>query len=212
MSLQSKEDKRSGPAMSSTAKITKGDASEDALPTESVLLGPDNPTNAGGGGQDEQGEALVISEKAEVGEKMMNEPGVAVKRGIPATKQKMAYEPIEGKTNSPSGTAKSGIADMAAKEVAVKKTKKDGIIAEDPPQLKNPPELEFLGTAMSSKVPKDDLWFGDTSSSESATLVPNSPKIAGQKNPDKKEGALDIPTKATVGENLICNHAPFQTY
>jgi hypothetical protein len=56
---------------------------------------------------------------------------------------------------------------------------------------------------MSSKVPKDDLWFGDTSSSESATLVPNSPKIAGQKNPDKEEGALVIPRKATVGENLI---------
>ena len=105
MSLQSKEDKKSGPAMSSTAKITKGDAFEDALPIKSTLFGPDNPTNAGGGGQDEQGEALVIPEKAEVGEKMMNEPGVAMKRGIPATKQKMAYEPIEGKTNSPSGTA-----------------------------------------------------------------------------------------------------------
>ena len=44
--------------MSSTAKITKGDASEDAFPTESALL-----TNAGGGDQDEQGEALFIPEK-----------------------------------------------------------------------------------------------------------------------------------------------------
>ena len=67
--MQSKEKKKSGPAMSSIAKITKGDASEDALPTESVLRGPDNPTDAGGGGQDKQGEVLVIPEKAEVGEK-----------------------------------------------------------------------------------------------------------------------------------------------
>ena len=49
--------------MMSTAKITKGDASDDALPTESALLGPNNPTNAGGSGQDKQGEALVIPEK-----------------------------------------------------------------------------------------------------------------------------------------------------
>ncbi len=107
MSMQSKEKKRRGPAMSSTEKITKGDASEDALPTESALLGPDNPTNAGGGGQDEQGEALVISEKAEVGEKIMNEPGVAVKRCISATKRKIAYKQIKGKKNSPSGTPKN---------------------------------------------------------------------------------------------------------
>ena len=58
MSMQLKEKKRRGPAMSSTAKITKGDASEDALPTESALL-----TNAGGRDQDEQGEALFITEK-----------------------------------------------------------------------------------------------------------------------------------------------------
>ncbi len=49
--------------MSSEAKTTKGDASEDALPTESALLGPDNSTNAGGEGQDEQGEALFIPVK-----------------------------------------------------------------------------------------------------------------------------------------------------
>ena len=67
MSMQSKEKNRRGPAMSSKAKITKGDASEDALPTESALLGPDNPTNDGGGGQDEQGEALVILEKKRIG-------------------------------------------------------------------------------------------------------------------------------------------------
>ncbi len=97
MSMQSKEKKIRGPALSSTAKITKGDASEDALPTESALLGPDNPTNAGGGGQDEQGEALVIPEKTEVGEKMINETGVAVKTAFSAARQKMANESIGGK-------------------------------------------------------------------------------------------------------------------
>ena len=50
--------------MLSEAKTTKGDASEDALPTESALLGPDNPTNSGEEGNDEQKrEALVIPEK-----------------------------------------------------------------------------------------------------------------------------------------------------
>ena len=95
--MQLEEKKRRGPAMPSKAKITKGDSSEDALPTESALLGPENPTNDGGGGQDKQGEALVIPEKAEVGEKMINKPGVAVKRVFSATRQKMAYEPVEGK-------------------------------------------------------------------------------------------------------------------
>ncbi len=83
--------------MSSEAKITKGDASEDALLTESALLGPDNPTNAGRGDQDKQGEALVIPEKTEVGEKMINENGVAVKREFSSARQKMAYESIGGK-------------------------------------------------------------------------------------------------------------------
>ncbi len=54
MSKQLKGKKRKGAAMSSEGRITKGDASEDALLTESALLGPDNPTNAGGGGKDEQ--------------------------------------------------------------------------------------------------------------------------------------------------------------
>ncbi len=97
MSMQSEEKKRRGPAMLSKATITKGDLSEDELPTESALLGPDNPTNAGERGQDKQGEALVIPEKEEVGQKMINKPGVAVKRGFSTTRQKMAYEPIGGK-------------------------------------------------------------------------------------------------------------------
>ena len=74
--------------MSSEARITKGDASEDALLTESALLGLDNPTNAGGGGQDEQGEALVIPKKAEVVEKMMNEPEMAVRKGFSLIREK----------------------------------------------------------------------------------------------------------------------------
>ena len=110
--------------MSSTAKITKGDASEDALPTESALLGPNNPTNAGGGGQDKQGEALVIPEKAEVGEKMINKPGVALKRGLPAAGLKKDYEPIRGKTKAPSGSAAKRIASKAAKEGRKEKDKK----------------------------------------------------------------------------------------
>jgi hypothetical protein len=101
MSMQSEEKKRSGPAMSSQAKITKGDLSEDALLTKSALHGPDNPINAGGRVQDKQGEALVIPEKAEVGEKIMYEPGVAVKRGLPAAGLKKAYELIRGKSKAP---------------------------------------------------------------------------------------------------------------
>ena len=116
MSKQLKGKKRRGAAMSSEVKNTKGDASEDALPTESALLGPDNPTNAGGGDRDEQGEALVIPEKTEVGEKMIDETGVAVKRAFSAARQKMAYESIGGKRRAPPGTAARIIAAMAAKE------------------------------------------------------------------------------------------------
>ena len=50
MSMKLEEKKSTGPAMLSKAKITIGDLSEDALPTESALLGPDSPTNAGGRG------------------------------------------------------------------------------------------------------------------------------------------------------------------
>ena len=114
--MQSEEKKKGGPAMLSQAKITKGDLSEDALSTESALLGPDNPINAGGRGQDKQGEALVIQEKAEVGEKIINKPGVAVKRGLPAAGLKKDYKPIRSKTKAPSGNATKKIARMAAKE------------------------------------------------------------------------------------------------
>ncbi len=106
------------------AKITKSDWSEDALSTESSLLGPDNPINAGGRSQDKQGEALVNKEKAEVGEKIINKPGVAVKRRLPAAGLKKAYEPIRGKTKAPSGSSAKRIASMAAKEGREKKEKR----------------------------------------------------------------------------------------
>jgi hypothetical protein len=51
---------------SSKDPITKVDSSEDALSTESALLGPDNPINAGGSSQDKQRDALDIQEKAEL--------------------------------------------------------------------------------------------------------------------------------------------------
>ena len=40
---------RGGAAMPSSTKITKTDVSKDTSPTESAMLGPDSPTNAGGG-------------------------------------------------------------------------------------------------------------------------------------------------------------------
>jgi len=86
-----------------------------------------------------------FQKKAEVGEKIINEPGVEVKRGFSATSQKMANEPIEGKTNSPSGTATRRIADMAAKEEAEKQAKEDRIIAEDPPQIKKSSRVGIAG-------------------------------------------------------------------
>ena len=52
---------------------------------------------------------------------------------------------------------------------------------------------------MSSDVP-EDTFPDNKSSSESATLEPFCPKIDGVEKPDKEEGALFIPAKATVGE------------
>ena len=121
--MQLKGKKRMGAVMSSDAKITKGDASEDALLTESAVFVPNNPTNAGGGGQDEQGEALVVPEKAEVGEKIINEPGVAVKSGLPKAWQNKAYEPVGGKRRAPPGTVARLTAKADQKE-AEKKQKR----------------------------------------------------------------------------------------
>jgi len=67
---------------------------------------------------------LVIPEKAEVGEKMINKPGVALKKRLPAAGLKKAYEPIRGKTKAPSGSAAKRIASMAAKEGGRKKKQK----------------------------------------------------------------------------------------
>ncbi len=76
-----------------------------------------------------------------------------------------------------------------------------GDSSEYPPQLKNPPELEFLGASISSNVPEvlSLPSFGDTSSSDSNMLEPDSTKIAGEEKADKEEGTiLVIPSKATV--------------
>ncbi len=83
-----------------------------------------------------------------------------------------------------------------------------GDLSEDPPQLKNPPELESLSATMPSGVPKDTSLpsFGDTSSSDSDMLEPDSTKITGGEKADKEEGTiLVIPSKATVEENPIIN-------
>ena len=126
MSKQLKGKKRKGAAMSSKARITKVDASEDALLTESALLGPDNLTNAGEGGKDEQeGEALVIPEKAEVGEKMTNEPEVAVKKGFSLIRGEMAYKPPVGKIRANPETIKRLRAILAAMDE--EKKKKGGV-------------------------------------------------------------------------------------
>ena len=67
---------------------------------------------------------MVIQEKAEVGEKMINKPGVAVKRRVPVAGLKKDYEPIRGKTKAPSGTAAKRLASMAAKEGRKKNQKR----------------------------------------------------------------------------------------
>ena len=99
MSTQSRRKKRRGAAMPS-------DVSEDTSPTESPVLEPDSPINAGGENPDKQGGALVIPAKATVGEKMINETGVAVRRGAP-------YNPGKGKRRAEPGTAKRRMAAMA---------------------------------------------------------------------------------------------------
>ena len=114
--------------------------SENALLTESALLGPNNPTNAGGGDQDKQGEVLVIPAKREVGEKMINEIGITVRSGLPSARRKMAYKPVGGKKRAPPGAVAKRMAAMAAKEEETK----ESVITEDPPQLKNPPKSGML--------------------------------------------------------------------
>ena len=178
MSKHLKGKKRKGAAMSSEGRITKGDASEDALLTESALLGPDNPTNAGGGGKDEQeGKALVIPEKAEVREKMMNEPEVTVKKGFTLIRANGAHKPPVGKRWAPSGTALRLKAIRVAKE---EEKKKKG------------------GAAMSS------VLSDNTSSSESATLEPT---IAGKGKPDKERGCDILADISDHQRTLKSKHA-----
>ena len=57
------------------------DVSEDTSPTERAMLELDSPKNSGKEKPDKEGGALVIPAKATVEEKMINEAGVAVRRG-----------------------------------------------------------------------------------------------------------------------------------
>ena len=124
-------------------KITKSDASEDALLTESALLGPDNPANAGLGYQDKQGEALVIPAKTEVGGKMINETRGTVTKGLPSLRRKMAYEPpVGGKRRAPPGTA-ARMAAMAAKKEEQKKQKRTASSLKILPSYKNLQSWEY---------------------------------------------------------------------
>ena len=72
---------------------------------------------------------------------MINETtrGTVIK-GLPAAGQKKAYE----LKKSPPGTVARLTAMWEAQEEENKKAKKDSIITEDPPQLKNSPELGML--------------------------------------------------------------------
>ena len=74
------------------------DVSEDKFPTESAMLEPDSPKNAGGGSPDKEGGALVVSAKAKVGKKKIDKTGVAM-GGAPDN-------PGGGKRRAPAGTAK----------------------------------------------------------------------------------------------------------
>jgi hypothetical protein len=66
-----------------------------------------------------------FQKKAEVGEKMINEPGVAVKSGLPAAWRKIAYKPpVGGKRRAPPGTVARLTEAWAAKEEAQKKQKR----------------------------------------------------------------------------------------
>jgi hypothetical protein len=69
--------------------------------------------------------------------------------------------------------------------------------------VKEVAKKELLCAAISSNVPEvlSLQSFGDTSSSDSDMLEPDSTKIAGGEKADKKERALVIIAKATVGEN-----------
>ena len=105
------------------------DVPEDTLP------------DSGKGGNDEHKvEALVDPEKEEVGEKMMNEPVVAVKKKFTLIRGVGAYKPPVGKKWAKPGT----VAMFADEVIEPKKAKKNIIITEDPPKLKDPPELRML--------------------------------------------------------------------
>ena len=87
-----------------------------------------------GVGYFKQGGALVIPVKAMVGEKMINETGVAVRRGS-------TINPGGGKRRAEPGTAKRRIAAMEEK---LRKAEKGSHIPEDCSQGKHPPPEGML--------------------------------------------------------------------
>jgi hypothetical protein len=185
MLMQSKENKKRGPAMHSDvpedtllekdpsqpnnhpeleflspampSDIPKDTSPEDTSFTESAMLEPVSPKIAGREKPDKEEEALVISAKATVGEK----PIFDIKESI-------------------------------QKQVALNKPKTRKYMA-------NIPDDFTLGL------------FGDSISSGSAKFAPNIPKIARGEKADKEVGALVIPAKATVEEKpVIDNRASLQ--
>ena len=108
--------------------------SEDTSPTQSAMLEQDSPNNAGRGSPDKQGGALVIPEIEKLGEKIINETGVALKRGL-------TINPGGGKRRAAPGTAKRR---MAIKAEKLRKIEKSSDNPEDHSQLKDPPECGML--------------------------------------------------------------------
>ena len=104
------------------------DVSDDTFPTESAILEPDSPKNAGGGNPDKEGGALVIPAKAKVGKKKIDETGVSV-GGAPRN-------PAKGKRRAEKGTARRK---MAAQAEELGKTGKGSGIPDNHSQVQNPP-------------------------------------------------------------------------
>ena len=90
---------------------------EDTSPTESAMLEPDSPNNAGGENPDKQGGALVIPSKAPVGEKMINPIQESIKR-------RARTNPVGRKRRAPPGTAKKRMAGIAETHKRQKRTAK----------------------------------------------------------------------------------------
>ena len=79
---------------------------EDTSPTESAMLEPDSPKNAGRENPDKQGGAMVIPAKATVEEKLIDLIRLAINR-------RALTNPVGSKRRAPPGTAKKRMAGIA---------------------------------------------------------------------------------------------------